>query len=110
MSGLNFFQPNPGPDEPCPTCGDPRPRSERYPDHVCAECVARAVDETGRPIHFFNPGLLGGFGAAYRDTKEPRDSQVCFIDGVRCWADEARFGGIVVRPRPEQPPAPPGAA
>jgi len=99
MSKLTFFQPNPGPDEPCPLCESPRPHSPRYPDNLCADCVGRAVDETGRPLTFINLTLTGGFGAAYADTGERRDSHVCFIDGVRCWADEAYFGGVVVRPR-----------
>ena len=102
MTGLTFFQPNPEPDTPCPICGVPRPHSPRYPDNVCADCVGRAVDETGRRLEFFNLTLTGGFGAAYADTGErldtPRDAQTCFIDGVRCRAREARFGGIVVQP------------
>ena len=102
MGQLTFFQPNPGPPTPCPVCGGPRPHSPRYPDHVCADCVARATDEAGRPLAFFNATLLGGFGAAYADTGErlptPDEEQACHIDGVRCIAREARFGGIVVQP------------
>jgi hypothetical protein len=101
MGGISFFQPNPGPDAPCPICGAPRPHSPRYPDHVCEDCVERACDETGRGIRFFNPSLTGGFGAQYRDTGEPRESHLCSIDGVRCRADEARFGGVVVRQMPD---------
>ena len=102
MSGISFFQPGAGPDAPCPHCGSPRPQSERYPDHLCAECVALATDESGRPLRFFNLSLTGGFGAEYADTGEPRDSHICFVDGARCQVDEARFGGIVVRPYPHQ--------
>ncbi len=60
------------------------------------------MDENGRPLDLFNPELLGGFTAAYRDTGErldtPRDQRACVIDGVRCVAREAHFGGIVVQP------------
>jgi hypothetical protein len=98
MSGISFFQPNPGPDAPCPICGSPRPGSPRYPDHVCAECVGRARSEDGRPLRFFNLDLSGGIGAEYADTGEARASLECLVDGVRCRADEARFGGVVVRP------------
>lgn len=108
MSGLSFFQPNPGADAPCPICGAPRPHSPRYPDAVCAACVGRAVDEGGRRLDFFNLTLTGGFGAAHADTGErletPGDAQPCFIDRVRCMAREARFGGIVVQP--DRRPAP----
>ena len=55
------------------------PHSVRYPDHVCAACVERATDGDGRGLEFFNPDLLGGFAAAYRDTGErlatPRDTR-----------------------------------
>jgi hypothetical protein len=103
MAGLSFFQPNPGPEGPCPICGRPRPHSERYPDAVCAECVERATDDAGRRLIFSNlfPESLGGFQALYADTREriptPDDECECLIDGVRCVAREAYLGGIVVR-------------
>lgn len=97
MTGLSFFQPNPGPDAPCPLCGAPRPHSPRYPNCVCADCVERAVDESGRPLRF-NAAVGVGFAATYADTGEPRESHVCFINGVECQANEAYFGGVVVRP------------
>ena len=104
MGGLSFFQPNPGADAPCPICGRPRPHSPRYADAVCADCVARAADAEGRPLSFSNrfPESVGGFMAVYADTGErvgtAGDSCLCFIDGVRCQAREAYFGGIVVQP------------
>ncbi len=58
----------------------------------------RATDEDGRLLTFTNVSLSGGFAALYRDTHEERNSNVCFIDGVECRADEARFGGIVIQP------------
>jgi hypothetical protein len=51
----------------------------------------------GRPLRFFNLSLSGGFGAEYADNGEPYDSSICFIDDVKCFADEARFGGIVIQ-------------
>ncbi len=47
---------------------------------------------------FSNESLSGGFIAKYADTGEGRDSHVCFIDGVKCWADEAHMGGIIIQP------------
>ncbi|MGD8759525.1 MAG: hypothetical protein PVJ07_04685 [Anaerolineales bacterium] len=35
--------------------------------------------------------------ARYADTGEAYASHDCFIDGVACYADEARFGGIVIQ-------------
>lgn len=34
--------------------------------------------------------------APYQDTDEAYDSHQCFIAGIRCHVDEARFGGIVI--------------
>jgi hypothetical protein len=101
---MTFFQPNPGPDRPCPICGTPRPHSPRYPNHVCASCVERAVDDAGRRLAFFNTSLLGGFGVSFAETGEvidaAGDARACTIDGVPCVAREARFGGVVVQPVP----------
>ncbi|XXX81944.1 recombinase family protein [Sorangium sp. So ce134] len=80
----------------CPTCGDPVEPWPRYPRAVCGICQHEATDEGGRPLEFFNTDIGGGFAARYADTGEPRDSHACVIRGVRCRADEARFGGIVI--------------
>jgi hypothetical protein len=48
--------------------------------------------------------MSGGFVATFADDKAPAEAvsrdHIVFVDGLRCWADEARFGGIVVRPAP----------
>ena len=82
----------------CPICGTGQREDARYPNHLCGDCVCRAVDEHGRSLTFGNVGVGGGFVASYAITGERRDSHICFVDGVTCWADEARFGGIVVQP------------
>jgi hypothetical protein len=73
-------------------------RSARYPRYLCSNCADRAADEQGRPLTFYNKSFSGGFMAEYADTGEERDSHLCFIGGVRCWADEAHMGGIVIQP------------
>ena len=83
-------------DYRCPICGTSGEVSQRYPRYICVECAHRAVDESGRGLKFSNVALSGGFEARYRDNNEVRDSHVCFVDGVRCLADEAHMGGIVV--------------
>lgn len=80
----------------CPICFKAVPALAKYPRYVCADCAARATDETGRPLRFFVESLSDGFVARYADNAELRASHVCFIDGVECWADEARFGGIII--------------
>ena len=58
-----------------------------------------ATDEHGRRLSFFNVDMTGGFRAVYVDSGEEREGHVCYVRGVRCWADEARFGGIVIEQR-----------
>lgn len=81
----------------CPICGTAQRPNPRYPRYLCPDCAAQASDESGRQLEFSNVILSGGFEAAYADTGELRESHVCFIRGVRCWADEARFGGIIIQ-------------
>lgn len=71
--------------------------SVRYPRYVCQECASRAQSPNGYPLAFFTLSLSGGYGAVYADSKETYESHYCMIDGVPCYTDEARFGGIVIQ-------------
>ncbi|MEP6945834.1 MAG: hypothetical protein ABJA02_07950 [Acidobacteriota bacterium] len=86
----------------CSICNAQVPAMGRYPQYVCGTCYLRATDEDGRSISFSNVSLSGGFAALYRDTHEERHSDICYIDGIKCRAEEARFGGIVVQPYDEE--------
>lgn len=81
----------------CPICRAVLPIVPRYPQYVCEACASRATDADDRPLAFANVGFTGGYAAAYADTGAPYDSHACWIDGIRCYADEARFGGIVIQ-------------
>jgi len=89
----------------CPICGRKQPALPRYPGYLCRECVARASTQDERRLVLVNTSLAGGFAARYADTEELCEeatvTHVVYVDGVRCWADESRVGGIVVQPRPE---------
>jgi ADP-ribosyl-[dinitrogen reductase] hydrolase len=80
----------------CPVCNVHLIYKERYPRYVCNDCVEKATDKDGRPLRFYNQSISGGFAAEYADTREPYKGHDCYIDGIACYADEARFGGIVV--------------
>ncbi len=72
--------------------------SPRYPRAVCSQCAAQARNEQGELLAFYNETLSGsGFRAVVRETGEPHASHMCYIRGIRCYADEARFGGIVIQ-------------
>lgn len=80
----------------CPICGTAVQPSSRYPRHVCPDCFSEATDRAGRRLDFSNIDLSGGYAAHYSDTGEAYDSHDCWIRGIRCRADEARSGGIVI--------------
>lgn len=80
----------------CPICATSLEPRSRYPRYVCSDCADRACSADGRPLAFSNVGFDGGYAARFIDTGEPYDSHDCWIDGVACRADEARFGGIVI--------------
>jgi hypothetical protein len=86
----------------CPICGAEVRYNPRYPRYVCSGCAAKASDEVGRQLGFADATVVDGvikvgFLAWYLDTGEKRRSHECYINGIKCWAEEARFGGIVIR-------------
>jgi ADP-ribosyl-[dinitrogen reductase] hydrolase len=80
----------------CPICTTPVRPDSRYPRYACRTCVGKASSKDDRPLAFFNIDISGGYRAEYADTGEAYDSHQCFIAGVECRADEARFGGVVI--------------
>ena len=83
----------------CPICGQEVFYSGRYPKHVCKECQTRLSDSEGRLVYFVNTHIMGyGCQGYYKDTNHtPYDSNICYVDGVKCMAEEAHLGGIVVQ-------------
>ncbi|HNW92996.1 MAG TPA: hypothetical protein PKM88_08825 [bacterium] len=55
-------------------------------------------------MRFVNESLSGGFRAEYADTGAAYHGHDCYIRGRHCHADEAKFGGIVIRPAADTPP------
>ena len=80
----------------CPICSVEVHPSERYPRYVCMTCAGKAASADGRLLNYSNVDFTGGFVASYVDTGAEYPSHECFIDGVKCHADEARFGDIVI--------------
>ena len=81
----------------CPVCSVAVEPNARYPLYVCRHCASRVTSADGRKLEFYSLSLSGGFGARYMDTGTEYGSHECFIEGGRCYADEARFGGIVIQ-------------
>jgi hypothetical protein len=85
----------------CPICTRPTNRSERYPRTICGSCVQSVIkDEDGHTVTFENIDLSGGFQSLHVGEGNQiikKEEHVCFVNGIKCWADEARFGGIVIQ-------------
>ena len=79
------------------------PLSSRYPSIACHTCIEKAVDSYGKIVRFENVDAFGGFVAIHSDPNENiirKDvDHICFINNIACYADEARFGGIVIKPK-----------
>lgn len=102
------FAPQPEPTGVCPHDGQPSPhQSPRHHDALCGPCVSRATDAAGRAVALFNADFGGGFRAQHDDDsttcESVTSSNTVYIDGEPFYADEARFGGIVVRPETARP-------
>ncbi len=84
----------------CPICNITLEPSSRYPKYVCSNCRKKATDINGRKLLFYNISLSGGYIAYYADSndKEEYESHDCYIDTIKCRADEAYLGGIVIQP------------
>ncbi|HTI60385.1 hypothetical protein [Mucilaginibacter sp.] len=83
----------------CPTCIRYVKYNERYRDYVCDKCIKQAVDKDGNSIAFFNITESGhGVQGKYMEGEKLYRSTLCIIKGVKCNAEEAYFGGIVIRP------------
>lgn len=82
----------------CPICKTTVTPYPRYPKYVCNDCYERATNISGRKLVFYNVSISGGYIAYYADSdnKEEYKSHDCYIDAIKCRADEARFGGIVI--------------
>jgi len=80
----------------CPICNKQLKEVQRYPNYVCIDCSDKATDINGRKLQFYNLGFGGGFEASFVDNNEIYNSHFCYIDNIKCFADEARFGGIVI--------------
>ena len=80
----------------CPICNKGLDFVARYPNYICFDCSDKATDINGRKLKFYNLDISGGFDASFKDNNEKYDSHICYVNGIKCYADEARFGGIVI--------------
>lgn len=84
----------------CPVCNAIVKSSDRYPNYICMDCVDKAKTSEGFSVQYKNKDIGGGFVAIIdkNGMKEKSNNHICFIDSIKCYADETKFGGIVVIP------------
>ncbi|MEN9966786.1 MAG: hypothetical protein RL036_19 [Actinomycetota bacterium] len=80
----------------CPICQRWVTSSMRYPKYVCYWCTLHITDENGKTISISNAELLG-YGVMVNGV-EVESGYPVVVQGVRCTASEAYFGGIVIEP------------
>lgn len=83
-------------EQRCPICNSGGRYNPRYPDHVCKACLQGGVE-------------VDGVLMALRELRTwDKGPVLCFVQGLRCVAREAYFGGTVVQPADEDGNPPPG--
>lgn len=88
----------------CSNCKSPVPYCPRYLKYICSNCSAKKItDESGLELSFSNIGTCGGLRITYKKDGEiikeatGQSQKLCFVEGKRFIATEARFGGIVIQ-------------
>ncbi len=92
------------PDHFCPGCGAAQRPFPRYPWYFCKACLKTACDRDDRTLSFFNTSFGGGFGWAFDDEDvyyTQHSHALCLINRRPVIVHEARFGGIVAEPVPD---------
>ena len=79
----------------CPICEKNMIHSERYPNMICEKCCNKTLTRDGESIEFYNIDHTGGFISIVNNIKGKIHE--CYVDNHKCYADESRFGGIVIQ-------------
>ena len=64
---------------------------------VCNKCSNKTATLDGDLITYYNTSPFGGFEGINTRTNVKTTDALCYIDGHKCHAQEARFGGIAVQ-------------
>ena len=88
----------------CPLClGIMTYYLDRYPKMICHKCAngdnGKIIDNFGNDVSFSNIDIYGGFASHHKINNEIvyKTDHICWINTVKCYANEMRFGGIVIQ-------------
>ncbi len=82
----------------CPVCKVTYPQhTARYCNVVCDDCLMRypCMTDNNKEIMFGNIDHTGGFLSVIDGKQTTTPIHYCYINVVKIYANEARFGGIV---------------
>lgn len=83
--------------------------TDRYPKMICPKCAngenGKIIDNFGNDVSFSNIDIYGGFASHHKisngNSNENeiihKNEHICWINSIKCYASEARFGGIVIQ-------------
>ena len=82
----------------CPICYQKHNTLARYKNAVCNACLTSygTRDRNGNNKEFYNIDIWGGIKCIINEKEV--DDFTCYVNNVKCSAQEARFGGIVILP------------
>jgi hypothetical protein len=91
----------------CPICLDIMDYyTDRYPKMICGKCAngenGKILDSFGNEVSFSNIDIYGGFTSYHKINNNnneivQKQEHICWINTNKCYANEARFGGIVIQ-------------
>lgn len=86
----------------CGICSRFVSANPRYPNYVCYNCQDESppVNSNNQRVEFGNIDASGGFKSVVNGVSG--QDHICYIKDVRCYANEGRFGGIVIIPYPDK--------
>ncbi len=88
----------------CPICACTLETNPRYLEEICDKCSEKTTDIDGRAVTFYNKDMRFGCIAYFSDSnqKEEYKSNICYVNSIKCFAEEKYFGGIVIQPYKEK--------
>jgi len=89
----------------CPLCLDILTYYlDRYPKMICHKCAngdnGKIIDNFGNDVSFSNIDIYGGFASHHKINNNEivhKTDHICWINSIKCYANEMRFGGIVIQ-------------
>lgn len=81
----------------CPTCGGNGRNSQRYFAAICRACEEIVTDGSGQKVDVSNADNWSGVRINGAGKTVPEESTLV-VNGIKCQAREAHFGGIVIQP------------